>query len=211
MISKDLQFKYLDRTKKERMFPSRCAKVYSSAPPPPLAFPLSLSPPPLLLLLLLLIFDHIPPASLPCYKYLEYERERVEWAVEWSEKDGWDEGWIEVGGGKWRESCKLWGVSLNETRCVTALMCMCATVWIYALLFSRQIGQIWNFGIWAADQEFSSWGVRRGCPGGGGWLHRGPRGGVRMGCPSFSCEHAHTPAVCLHTPSLSHWRGRTRQ
>lgn len=150
--------------KKKDVSKQTCADVQMSVPPP---FCLSLP---------LLIFDHIPPASFQCYKYRESERERVSSGVESSEKDGWDEGWIEVGGGKWRESCKLWGVSLNETRCVTALMCMCATVWIYALLFSLQIGQIWNIGIWAADQEFSSWGWGGGVWG-GGRLHRGPEGG----------------------------------
>lgn len=160
----------------------------------------------LLSLLLLLIFDHIPPASLPCYKYLESEREWVSSGVEWKRWVRWRLNWGGRGK-KWRESCKLWGVSLNETRCVTALMCMCATVWIYALLFSRQIGQIWNFGIWATDQEFSSWGVRRGCLGGGGRMHRGPRGGSEWAVPlflfSFSWTRSHSSCLSPHSLTLT--------
>lgn len=86
-------------------------------------------------------------------------------------------------------------------------MCVCNRLWIYAL-FCWQTGQFWNFGIWATDQEFSSWGVRRGgcgeCLGAGGRQCRGPRGGVRMGCPSLPSRPPLTTFILQLSVSTLH-------
>nr|XP_020445981.1 uncharacterized protein LOC109954775 [Monopterus albus] len=63
--------------------------------------------------------------------------------------------------------------------------CVCVCVRICELLFRLRFGQIWNFGIWAADQEFASWGVSEREFGEWRMAVQGARGGVRMGCPSL--------------------------
>lgn len=124
---------------------------------------------------------------------------------------------------------ELWGVILNETRSVVWPVSggtggrgsVCVN--LCKLLFRLWFGQIWNFGIWAADQEFASWGVREGGSV-GGWKMavQGARGGVGMGCPSFLSAsfllslsrpplHAFSCSSCRSAHSLSQGhRGRNR-
>lgn len=75
-------------------------------------------------------------------------------------------------------------------------------------------GWIWNFGIWAADQEFSSEGVREkgvgglrvkdGSTGGQSEEGRDVCGGARMGCPSLSSSSlALLPPSCVQLLQLS--------
>lgn len=72
-------------------------------------------------------------------------------------------------------------------------------VWICELCL--RFGRVWNFGIWAADQEFASWGVRE--RGFGEWRMavQGARGGVR-GLFLSSLSRSLSPLPVLLAPSL---------
>lgn len=73
-------------------------------------------------------------------------------------------------------------------------------VWICELCL--RFGRVWNFGIWAADQEFASWGVRE--RGFGEWRMavQGARGGVR-GLFLSSLSRSLSPLPVLLAPSRS--------
>ncbi len=81
-------------------------------------------------------------------------------------------------------------------------VCVCVCVWICMLLFCRWAGHIWNFRIWATDQEFSSWGVRRG-GGGGVWGRRmAMQGGLYGGRNGLSLSPLFRLSLpCIHSQS----------
>lgn len=110
------------------------------------------------------------------------------------------------------------GLSLNETRCVVRPVRRRRGGGGGMILWALGFGQIWNLGrrpgIWALGGS-GSVGLE-----GGGWQRRGPRGGVRMGCPTllppslppslvsslppFACVHLLQLSVSPFTPSGSH-------
>ncbi len=143
-------------------------------------------------------------------KGIERARDRKRW-------ERWRVTW---GGGEKRErKLQAGGVSLNETRGSLPVCVWCvwwgsyvfwrglaACVWICMLLFCRWAGHIWNFRIWATDQEFSSWGVRRGRGGGGGgvWGRRmAMQGGLYGGRNGLSLSPLFPSFPPLHTSQSS--------
>ncbi len=128
-----------------------------------------------------------------------------------------------------KESCRLWGVSLNETRwglCLCVCVCVCVAGsyvfleggWLHVCesvcccsVVELDIFGILEFG--PQTRNFHLGGLDEGGgggggSGGGGWPCRGGCMGVGMGCPSLlssvfpSLAYIHSPAVRLHTHSI---------
>lgn len=82
--------------------------------------------------------------------------------------------------------------------------------------FYRWARHIWNFGIWAADQEFSSWGVRRGGDRGRRMAVQGAVWGSEWAVPlsslpSFPPLHTFTVQLSVSTLTLSGWGVRIEE
>lgn len=116
-----------------------------------------------------------------------------------------------------KESCRLWGASLNETRwglCLGVFVCVCAWGLVHMCVW-RGVGfsivELDTFGIsefGPQTRNFHPGGSDEGGSGGGGWPCRGAVWGSEWAVPlsslpSFSPLHTFTVQLSVSTLTLS--------